>query len=113
MDDNRLDNLITIGVRSRNSRVMPPAEFFASIATREIMRCRRRRFFRLSAAASVCLLLAAGLWLFHSGDRTMDQPSSAGSYLYSENVDNATERIDRLASEQADLRQSIDQIFPF
>ena len=112
MDDNYLDTLITRAAHSRAATAQPSDEFFASIAMRGLMSRRRRIFRRISAAASVCLVAAAGVWFFSSRDRDIVQPS-AGSHLYSESVDNASERIERLASVQADLRQSIDSQFPF
>ncbi len=113
MDDKYLDTLITQASRSRNSEAMPPDDFFASIAAREVMRRRRTLFTRISVAASVCVVAACSLWFFSSSHKGMEPYSAQASALYSESLDNASERIDRLASVQSDLRNSIDQQFPF
>lgn len=112
MDDKYLDHLITRAAHSRAATAQHSDDFFASIAMRGFMSRRRRIFRRISVAASVCLVAAAGIWFFSSGDRDIAQPSG-GSHLYSESVNNASERIERLASVQADLRQSIDRQFPY
>lgn len=113
MDDKYLDTLITQACRSRNGNAMPSDDFFAVIAAREVMRRRRRLFTRISVAASVCVVAACSLWFVSSPHKRMAPYSAQASALYSESLDNASERIDRLAAVQSDLRNSIDQQFPF
>lgn len=113
MDDKNIDRLIAEAYGRKADADMPPETFFAALADKAIRARRRGRLIRILSATASAGIAATLVGFLLTAQPEPESAGISGETFYTECIARADERIELAGTARDELRESLNDLFPF